>query len=415
MNNEIHTSPSTLDTIKLAEHYLIKFGYAKSTMVHYQRTWKQLKQFIHKNLIHEHASVRTLSPKLLSNCGMCSKCSSDMSWSEEQAHRSLRILITLQETGVFRPYRKRVDPPPILPIFQHSLDDYLAFCRDKLDLQRSTVICKERILKIFMSFLSDDTDASPTNISQVHIADYIKTRSARLKTCTLSGEVGVIRGYLRFLCMQGQLDSSITLHMQTIRFSKEHHLPPVWPTETVERLLNAIDRQTSTGKRDYAMLMIAARLGIRAGDIINLKLDNIDWSACCFKFTQKKTQRPLSLPLFQDVAEAIIDYLKCARPESTRRELFLKIRAPQGPLTSTGTIYSIIKGAMEKSNIELDIGIPRGAHALRHTLATNLLKHGQPMESISSVLGHSSIESTRVYTHVDIEALRSVALEICDA
>lgn len=78
-------------------------------------------------------------------------------------------------------------------------------------------------------------------------------------------------------------------------------------------------------------------------------------------------------------------------------------------------MYSIIKSEIEKSNIELDIGIPRGVHALRHTLATNLLKHGQPMEHIAAVLGHSSIESTRVYTHVDIEALRSVALEICDA
>ena len=163
------------------------------------------------------------------------------------------------------------------------------------------------------------------------------------------------------------------------------------------------------------MVLIAARLGIRAGDIISLRLENIDWPACCLKFTQNKTQRPLSLPLLQDVADAIIDYLQNARSESTCRELFLKIRAPHGPLTSTRTFYCIIKSAMEKSNIELDVGIPRGVHALRHTLATNLLKHGQPMESISSVLGHSSIESTRVYTHVDIEALRSVALEICDA
>ena len=163
------------------------------------------------------------------------------------------------------------------------------------------------------------------------------------------------------------------------------------------------------------MLLLAARLGIRSGDIISLKLDDINWPACCLKFTQNKTQRPLSLQLFQDVTEAIIDYLQTARPESTYRELFLKTRAPHGPLKSAGTFYCIIKNALKKSNVELAVGIPRGVHALRHTLATNLLKHGQSMESIASVLGHSSIESTRVYTHVDIEALRSVALEVCDA
>ena len=415
MSNDIYTSPSTLDTIKSAEHHLIKFGYSNCTKMQYQCTWKKLAQFIHQNPIHEQTSVRNLSPQLLSSCGMSSTATSEMTWSENQAHRSLQMLITLQETGCFRPYRKRVVPPHILPIYQRSLDDYLTYCRDKLDLRCSTLASKERILRIFMSFLSSSDVVSPANISQVEIADFIKTRSTRLKTRTLSGEVGIIRGYLRFLCMQGLLDSSIALHLQTLRFSKEHHLPPVWPTNTVDRLLDAIDRQTSTGKRDYAMLLLAARLGIRSGDIFSLKLDDIDWSACCLRFTQNKTQRPLSLPLFQDVAEAIIDYLQTARPESTYRELFLKTRAPHGPLTSAGSFYCIIKGALEKSNVELALGIPRGVHALRHTLATNLLKQGQSMESIASVLGHSSIESTRVYTHVDIEALRSVALEVCDA
>jgi integrase/recombinase XerD len=133
------------------------------------------------------------------------------------------------------------------------------------------------------------------------------------------------------------------------------------------------------------------------------------------KFTQSKTQRHLSLPLVNDVANAIIDYLQTGRPESEQRQVFLKTRAPHGPLKSAGTFYCIIKSAMKKANIKLATGIPRGIHALRHTLATNMLKQGQSMESIASVLGHSSIESTRIYTHIDVDALRSVALEICDA
>ena len=415
MSSEINPWPSTLDTIDLAEQYLIKFGYANSTKMYYRNTWKQLAQFIHHNPTLEHASVRTQSPKFLNSRGITSLNTSEISWSEGQARRSLQMLTTLQETGCFRPYRKRVAPPRVSPTYQRSLDQYLDFCRDKLDLKQSTIVSKERILMIFTSFLSGSAVASPADITKIEIADFIKLRSTRRQARTLSGEVGVLRGYFRFLCMQGSLDSSILLHLRSIRFSSEHHLPSVWPSSTVESFLKAIDRQTSVGKRDYAMLLLAARLGLRSIDIVSLKLDSIDWPECRLKFTQSKTQRHLSLPLVNDVANAIIDYLQSARPDSEHREVFLKTRAPHGPLKSAGTFYWIIKSAKKKANIKLAAGMPRGVHALRHTLATNLLKQGQSMESIASVLGHSSIESTRIYTHVDVDALRSVALEVCDA
>jgi integrase len=188
-------------------------------------------------------------------------------------------------------------------------------------------------------------------------------------------------------------------------------LPPVWPPEAVEALLGAVDRSSRLGKRDYAILLLAARLGLRACDIRALKLDNIQWAEARLTLNQSKTGRYLSLPLSEELGQALIDYLRHARPQSPHREVFLRARAPYEPFGPTNPLYGVITGTLRRANISLPRGMPRGLHSLRHTLATRLVQTGKPLESVAAVLGHSSIESTRIYTHLDVGALSSVALD----
>ena len=140
-------------------------------------------------------------------------------------------------------------------------------------------------------------------------------------------------------------------------------------------------------------------------------LDNIQWGDACLTLTQAKTGRALSLPLTEELGQALIDYLRHARPRSPHREVFLKARAPYEPFGPTNSLYSVITATLRRTPISRPRGLPCGLHSLRHTLATALVQSGEPLETVAAVLGHRSIESTQVYTHLDVDALRAVALD----
>jgi integrase len=151
-------------------------------------------------------------------------------------------------------------------------------------------------------------------------------------------------------------------------------------------------------------------LGLRAGDIRTLKLDDLRWENSTIEITQAKTGTPLSLPLTNEVGEALIDYLKSGRPQTTHREVFLKVKPPFDPFTGNN-LHHIVTYWRLLSGITFRSSQKRGIHSLRHTLATRLLEKGTPLTTIAEILGHTSLESTRIYAKADVEALRGVGLD----
>jgi integrase len=210
--------------------------------------------------------------------------------------------------------------------------------------------------------------------------------------------------------MRGLVSTNLIAHVRGIRFAKEHRLPPVWPAAAVKALIDGADRSSAVGKRNYAMLLLATRLGLRACDIVTLELDNIRWADEYITLNQRKTGMPLTLPLDNRIGAALIDYLQHARPRTNHRTVFLRVRAPYEPLIANN-LYAVVKSTARRSGVELPAGVPYGIHSLRHTLATRLVQSGQRIETIAGILGHASIEATRVYTHLDVDSLRSVALD----
>lgn len=150
----------------------------------------------------------------------------------------------------------------------------------------------------------------------------------------------------------------------------------------------------------------------RAGDIRTLKLDNLRWEESTIEITQAKTDTPLSLPLTNEVGEALIDYLKSGRPQTTHREVFLTLNPPFDPFKENDRLYYIITYWCRLAGITFRSPQRRGIHSLRHTLATRLLEKGTPFTTIAEILGHTSLESTRIYAKADVEALRGVALDL---
>ncbi len=214
------------------------------------------------------------------------------------------------------------------------------------------------------------------------------------------------------MALSGNTKEDLSLKLIPVkRSSTSARIPATLTMEQIESILSTVDRESPQGKRDYAVLMIAVKLGIRTCDIRNLRPSNFDWNQHMVSFTQIKTGEPLSLPLPMDVGWAVIDYLKNGRPVSDAPEIFLRAVAPYESLQNFDNI--LIKH-MRKAGIPLDSLKHHGLHALRHSLATHMLDEGIPITSIQGVLGHVNAESTEKYIGVNVRQLRSCALEVTD-
>ena len=223
---------------------------------------------------------------------------------------------------------------------------------------------------------------------------------------------GILKKFLQHLAHIGKTNEDFSLKLVPVkRTAASARIPSTLTLEQIEKILSSVDRDSPQGKRDYAVLLLAVKLGIRTCDIRNLRPSNIDWEQHMISFVQIKTGEPLSLPLPVDVGWAIIDYLKNGRPVSDAPEIFLRAVAPYESLQNFDNI--LIKH-MRKADIPLDSVKHHGLHSLRHSLATHMLDENIPITSIQGVLGQVNAESTQKYIGVNVRQLRSCALEVTD-
>jgi integrase len=178
----------------------------------------------------------------------------------------------------------------------------------------------------------------------------------------------------------------------------------------VQALLRAVDRTTSKGLRDYAMLLLVATYGLRAGEVAALRLDDIAWRAREIRMPRPKVGTSISLPLTDEVASALLDYLRDGRPASVERAVFLRVRAPAGPVLAS-VVSNVFDVWASRAGIVLPAG-RAGPYCMRHAVAMQLLRQGAALKSIGDLLGHRSVESTSVYLRLHLDDLRGVALPL---
>ena len=223
---------------------------------------------------------------------------------------------------------------------------------------------------------------------------------------TLQHVVAYLRGFLRYEFEKGVLPNPIHTMIDTPRVYRQEQLPRCLSWETIRDFLDSIDRSDATGIRDYTMLFLVATYGLRRCEVVHLKLDDIDWRLRTISIDQRKTKNPLLLPLTYPVAEVLIYYLKNSRPHLPYRNLFLRVRAPHGPLKPTA-VTEVFQRWVRGSGLKIPF---QGPHCLRHSYALHLLRQGTSTKSIGDLLGHKSEESTCVYLRLAIEDLREAAL-----
>ena len=215
-----------------------------------------------------------------------------------------------------------------------------------------------------------------------------------------------LRSFLHFLFQKGRVSINLSTVVPMIPSRRLSQLPRYLEPQQVEKLLRCCDRRSKIGKRDYAILLLSARLGVRAGEVVRLTLDDIDWRAGEL-LVRGKRARMDRLPLVNDVGRALVDYLRNGRPDCSSRRVFLRCNAPYGDLAGPSCIYRIVQSALGRA----DLHPPhRGVHLLRHSLATTMLRHGASLAQIGQVLRHQLPQTTEIYAKVDLNALRGLAL-----
>lgn len=292
-------------------------------------------------------------------------------------------------------------------ILLDALDEY----RNLHDLAESTYLSMRGNLRLFSVFMeSNGLDFASLSVRNIH--EYIKSIS-NYSLSAKANKLYALRCVFHVMCNSGIINSNLSDACVYVKIYKYSHIPSTYSVQEVQNILDSVDRSTALGKRNYAILLIAARLGIRASDIRNLKFENLNWQLGEIRFVQQKTQNELVLPLTKEIGAAIIDYLRNGRPKADYNFLFLRHLAPYEPFADTYKFNNIVVKHFALAGINVPKGKAHGLHSFRHSLAGNMLSAKTPLPVISSVLGHSDCSVTCQYIKVDIEQLRQCALEIC--
>lgn len=317
--------------------------------------------------------------------------------------RSVHILSAYLETGSI--------PKRIVHLVEHPLPGKvgaaaLVFLENLTGQRRKeiTIDKHRRILSHFVVFLEIKTKTEITDIEDSDILSFISaSRNFKDRYYTM-------RQFCRFLYARKYTGTDFDYILARNHFPKREKLPSIYSIDEIRQIEASVEQSGPVGKRDYAILLLASRLGLRASDICRLKFPNIDWEHNKIMFTQYKTGKPVELPLLAEVGEAIVNYLQYARPVSDLQEVFLSARPPYCSMNRYA-INSAISQIMRESGVDISHR-KFGPHSMRHSLASRLLANGVSLPVISESLGHNNTVSTMEYLRVDISSLIKCTLDV---
>lgn len=394
---------------------LQRLGYADQTIGMYRAQYKKLQRYADENGIEEH-TVEVCERWLKESLGI------DPSFVVRRKENSykrnnylpIRVCQCLTEWKLHGCLAlKKQGKLAALAVpqqFKAAYESYAGFCRDAGYSERGTYTRLNRIKRMLLFFDQHGVLRLRT-LSATDISAFFGSQ-IELDSRTVATMLTASRVFFRHLYRRGFTEENLSEKLPAVKANRQFRLPRLWRQEDVIAVLSSIDRGNPVGKRDYAILMLITRYGLRSVDVKTLKLCNLKWNENVIEIVQSKTGSPLRLPLLRDVGWALVDYLKNGRPPSECPEVFLTSTVPIRPFGchSCG-LNAILAKHVREAGVRIPAEIPKGMHSLRHTLASVMLAKGAELPLISSVLGHLTSEATSVYLHTDIERLRDCALD----
>ena len=313
-----------------------------------------------------------------------------------------RLLTLLRQRRVVPP---KSDSAPLRPRQRVTAE----FGRYLLEERRLSQATRVKYLPFVERFLGERFENGKVNLSGLRAADvtgFVQRQARQLSPVSAKLLVTALRSFFRHLQHRGKISTDLAACVPGVPNWSFSALPKFLPAGAVQRVLKHCDRHTSVGKRNYAILLLLARLGLRAGEVVSLKLEDLDWGAGQITVCGKGGgSTPLPLPA--DVGRALATYLRENRPRCSGRRVFIRDRAPLTGFTSSVAISTLVMRALKKAGVD---SVHKGAHVFRHTLATDLLRQGCSLDEIGELLRHRSPNTTAIYAKVDLVALRSLAL-----
>jgi len=313
-----------------------------------------------------------------------------------------RWLSVLREEGVIAPAAL-----PALTPHDRIFNEFDAYLRTERGLAPKSIVRHLPVIRRFLHEVCPAGDDDLGKIGQEDVIRYIERHAQDWSPRTGKAMCWSLRAFLRYLHHRGLNQHALAGCVPSMRRWNLATLPTYLPAAEVQKALEGCDRATVMGRRDYAILMMLAKLGLRANEVATLTLDDIDWRAGEMLVRAKGRQR-VRMPIPPDVGAAVVAYLRDTRPKSSCRRLFVRTLAPHVGFASGCAITMIAKAALDRVGIK---GCAhRGAHIFRHSLATELLRSGATLSEIGQLLRHESHDTTRIYAKVDIETLRTLSL-----
>jgi site-specific recombinase XerD len=313
-----------------------------------------------------------------------------------------RLLTMLCQKGVVKPRK-----PPVADNAQTKV--VAEFQRYLLQERGLSPLTLRNYVPVVEQFLAERFQNRAPNFAMLrapHVTGFVMRHAHQLSPLRAGPMVTALRSFFRYLRYRGAIATDLAGCVPTVPNWSLSTLPRFLPAATVERILECCDRTTSVGRRNHAILLLLARLGVRAGEVVGLSLDDIDWSTGQITI-RGKGGKSAQLPLATDVGAALAAYLRHDRPRSAARKVFLRHRAPLVGFANSSTISSLVMRALKHAGVE---SAHTGAHVLRHSLATSLLRQGGSLDEIGELLRHQSPNTTAIYAKVDVTALHTLAL-----
>lgn len=290
--------------------------------------------------------------------------------------------------------------------FIDQVSGFFPYLEHERGLRPASIVHYEHYLRCFEGYLQCADLRDLKNLSPELISSFVVDRSALLSKSSQSGLCVCLRVFLQYLRREYVISRDLSCCVESPRSYRCAHLPRSISWDDVGKTLQGIDRRTPTGKRDYSVMLLLATYGLRGIEVANLKLEHIDWKRNRLLIPERKAGHCTAYPLSSDVGNAILEYLQNGRPEEADRHVFYRHLAPRRPMSSAA-ISARVAHYLKKAGVTV---VRPGSHTLRHSCIQRLVDSDFPLKIIGDYVGHRSPSSTEIYTKIQVESLRQVAL-----
>jgi site-specific recombinase XerD len=314
-----------------------------------------------------------------------------------------RFVDYLSQEELFDPYEEPLVDQPLM-------DSYLKWLHDYQHTAPGTLKLRRNYLSKFLAWLGPQpTEKDLSELTAERVEEFFVTYSQQVSKASRQSMQSALRTFFRFCFHKGYIQQHLDRAVPTLRTYKLSTVPRGLSEEQAQKVLQSVDRSTDVGRRDFAILQLLYTFGVRGGQVCALRLDEINWAENQILFKASKKGKDSLLPLTVEVGEGLLDYLRMARPTCcSYPQVFLTARAPYHPLNQSKVVSEIVRRRISAADIELT---SKGANAFRHSFATRMVDQGHSLKAVADVLGHRHLTTTFIYSKVDCNALRQVALD----